>query len=300
MTTVTDRKTKRADELAAGDWVTGLAESLAGGNAQILTAYPYADDLGRTRVLLTYLETGFRSPQTARLDSTEQVLMVTAERLAEAREQAERAEKIADIRAFADFLEANPWAPLESLRMQWSPDPHGDVWNAGYRGIAELRKLAAQLGVSVDESCDDRMQAAREFGPVEYRLIAWHKDGRPAEPQRDDPTGLLYQRPADDPTPVSPARGELHTGAVTDDGLVEESDEAEARRTGGTFVQRYLSDPIGVGFDPSRDCLEQPDHEPHDGHTYRCCGKRGRISAHETWCKGSARMATADTACEAL
>ena len=39
-----------------------------------------------------------------------------------------------------------------------------------------------------------------------------------------DPTGLAYSRAdeADDPTPVSPARVPLHTGAVTDEGLVEE------------------------------------------------------------------------------
>ncbi len=42
-----------------------------------------------------------------------------------------------------------------------------------------------------------------------------------------DPTGLAYTRAddgPDDPTPVSPARVPMHTGAVTDDGLVDESE----------------------------------------------------------------------------
>ena len=40
------------------------------------------------------------------------------------------------------------------------------------------------------------------------------------------PSPLLYSRPADDPTPVSGARVEPHVGAVTEAGLV---DETEAR-----------------------------------------------------------------------
>lgn len=29
------------------------------------------------------------------------------------------------------------------------------------------------------------------------------------------------------------------------------------------------------------------EHEPHDGHVYSCCGKVGRISAHEAWCEAN-------------
>lgn len=44
-----------------------------------------------------------------------------------------------------------------------------------------------------------------------------------------DPSGLSYSRAVDepdDPTPVSPARVPLHTGAMTDCGLVDESDDS--------------------------------------------------------------------------
>ena len=47
-----------------------------------------------------------------------------------------------------------------------------------------------------------------------------------AEPM--DPTGLSYSREADDPTPVSGARVEMHTGAVTDEGLVDETSKVFA------------------------------------------------------------------------
>jgi hypothetical protein len=44
---------------------------------------------------------------------------------------------------------------------------------------------------------------------------------RVAELEAKDAHG--FSREADDPTPVSPARVPLHTGAVTDEGLVDES-----------------------------------------------------------------------------
>lgn len=43
-------------------------------------------------------------------------------------------------------------------------------------------------------------------------------------PVDEDGTGLDYSREPDDPTPVSPARVPMHTDAVTESGLVDESD----------------------------------------------------------------------------
>jgi len=72
-----------------------------------------------------------------------------------------------------------------------------------------------------------------------------HSDGfRLAPEPDDDPTGLAYSRAdeADDPTPVSGGRIEPHTGAVTDEGLIDETEEPERHEVGGGEVG-----PTGLG-----------------------------------------------------
>jgi hypothetical protein len=213
--------TKRADELKPGDWVTNLGNSLGGGHAELLTVHSYADDHGCARVLLTFVETGYSSPQVARMDADDHVWILTEEMLAEARSQAERAQRIADIRKLADWLEERPWMPLLDL------DVNRHLYGLdGYRTVVEM---AERLGVPLEKTLDDRTRLVFRKGPLTFTLLVWHKDGRPAEPApaavEDDPTGLNYTRAEtdeDDPTPVSPARG-LHIGAVTEGGLVDET-----------------------------------------------------------------------------
>lgn len=215
-----------------------------------------------------------------------------------------RARGLADFRTFIDFLACNPWAPMPYLTMQADLQANAaDIWNGGADGVAELRRIADGLGEKPNESLDDRTQVKCQFGAVEYRVISWHRRGRPDEPvardARDvelerlraevaalqaaaapspgaehndaggwkgagpgscgvecscgvtfdgfdtlneaheqlarhietanaDPSGLGYSREADDPTPVSPARG-LTVGAplsrIAEDGhkLVDET-----------------------------------------------------------------------------
>jgi hypothetical protein len=186
-----DPNERRADELKPGDWVAGLIEGGLGEppwrDAEILAAFPYTDSVDNARVLLVAQAADSTSPETARRLADHQVRLLTAVEREAMRQQAERARRIADIRAFADFLEQHPWAPIEgSLSSQWSPDPQGDLWNSGAEGLAQVREFAGRMGAEVVQG-EDRTSAIRRFGWVEYRLIAWHKGGRPAEPEAVKP-----------------------------------------------------------------------------------------------------------------
>jgi len=152
-----------------------------------------------------------------------------------------RAAYIADLRTFADFLDRNSWAPLPHYPQVQVDLEAPDVWDGGLAGLARLRQIAANFGEKPDEHTDDRTSVMHRFGVIEYKVITWHRSGRPVEGgEREaelkrlrarvaeleattdpDATGLAYSRTdseADDPTPVSPARVPLHTGSVVDGG----------------------------------------------------------------------------------
>jgi hypothetical protein len=175
---------RRADELKPGDWVVALLDSNSTSpdrrNAEVLAAFPYDDGMRSPKVLLVVKDADVSSPETARLFADDTVRLLTADELAAIREQAKRSQKVADIRAFADWLEANPAVPAP---WQVEADEHlstGDGTEA--ERLAKVRQVAAMLGVEADERLSDRTEV--EFKPsdfVKYRLIAWHRGGRPVE-----------------------------------------------------------------------------------------------------------------------
>jgi hypothetical protein len=248
--TTTVRKQKSGDQLTVGDWLA--PDQVTDGAAEVLFAHAYPASADGSRdndgkhVQLSVREQGKLVPYGTTVAGTTLFDLASDEDLAALRAAAERAQKIADIRALADWLESTPGVPVPSVSGQVSPGhetlPHLDVWNSGVEGVAELRRLAGLMGAEV-VSDDERTWATKTFGDCEYRAIAWHKDGRPAEPKPgttceeladEDPTGLLHSRAddADDPTPVSPARVPLHTGGVVDGGqLVDETAAPQDRRT---------------------------------------------------------------------
>lgn len=240
-------------KLTRGTWIQAIDEDGCDhGEAEVLHVEAY-----QGCAVVPYRPQGASDPRTSYFDdAASTVPVLSAEHLAEMKAIAERATKIADIRSFADFLESNPWAPIENLHMQWSPNPNGDIWNSGTEGVAQVRQMAQQMGAEAVQS-NVMTKATRHFGPVEYSLIAWHKDGRPAEPvtcnwcadpASPDPAlhpgdgrthvpaddlGFGFSR-EDDPTPVSPARGgPVHTGAVV---------------AGGELVDETPADPVTVHF----------------------------------------------------
>lgn len=104
----------------------------------------------------------------------------------------QRADAIADLRAFADFLARNSWAPLPSQTMQADLQQDGvDVFNGGAEGVAELRRIADALGEEPNERANDRTTVTRCFGSIRYRVIAWHAAGRPVE---RDPRDVELER----------------------------------------------------------------------------------------------------------
>ena len=261
------RKQKSGDQLAVGDWIAPGA--LMERPAEVLFVYAYPSDADAvasglvpsrergTSVQLVVREQGRTGVWPDLASANTLFNLASDEDLATYREQAERAQKIADIRALADFLDANPAVPApDSVHAQASPGRHGDVWNSGAEGIAEVRRVAEIFCEKVRQD-DERTEVVKRFGGFDYTFIAWHKDGRPAEPDtlsdaeldevladanRDiaaalddvvdteaglraitDPTGLSYSREADDPTPVSGARVVPHVGGVTEAGLVDET-----------------------------------------------------------------------------
>jgi hypothetical protein len=220
------RKTKRADELSAGDWTISLGKQRdfdGLGRAEILFAHPYTDDVGNARVYVVAAEVGYSGPQSARLSADETVRILTEGEMRAAREEAERTKQIADIRVLADWLEANPWLPIPDLdvnRHLYGPD--------GYRTVVEL---AGRLGAKLDTHLDDRTKFRFERGPLAYTLLAWHDKGRPAEPA-PEPADLgasfdSSQVADSDATPLpSSRRYEPHNGGMTDSGLVDETPTA--------------------------------------------------------------------------
>jgi hypothetical protein len=265
--TETVRETKRADELKPGDWTINLgrARDFEGvGRAEVLFALPYTDDVGNSRVYVTVAEEGYRAPQSARVSADEMVQLLTEDEQRAGREHAARAQKIADIRALADWLEATPSAPIpNSLDASAHLDERHPSGPSVADSLAKVRALGDLIGAEPETRLNDRTVVRKLFGSFVYSAIAWHKDGRPAEPEPEpedercqgcgepmrliglgyvghipgeicapaedlaaDPTGLAYTRAddePDDPTPVSPARVPMHTGAMTDGGLVDET-----------------------------------------------------------------------------
>jgi hypothetical protein len=166
---------------------------------------------------------------------------------AEAQVADDRARLIAGLREFADFLKANPWAPVTRTsgylaNANFQVDLHGPGplgADADLDTVDRVRQIADWLGVKTSES-SDRTDASIQIGSVSYSVIAWHKSGRPDERDTElarlrarnaelesQLSGLAYSREhheADDPRPVSPARGgQPHVVAMTDDGLVDET-----------------------------------------------------------------------------
>lgn len=241
--TDTVRETRRADELKPGDWLAQDENgALKPNEVMAVFQYPTA---GGPRVHLTTQVPG-RDPFSATgLAPDLKFELATESELNAARERAERAQKIADMRALLTWLEANPFVP-----MPYSLDAH-EHWSNGIgdpdteTAMATARDVAARLGVELDMRLDDRTRLKVPFGRSSYELCVWHRDGRPAEPA-PEPCDASRHVPAQTEdarcfrcgAPGVVAAYEPDTGAVTDEGLVDES-EAIARHydasdTGGT------------------------------------------------------------------
>jgi hypothetical protein len=251
------REKKRADQLAPGDIAVDILDStdpwISHRDGKVLASYPYVDEVDNPRVLLVVQGDGPKpKPETVRLDAEVMVGLRSEAEINAMRELAERAARIADIRAFANWLEANPGVPMP---WQVQADEHLSIGDGTeIERLVKVRQVAAMLGVEVDERLADRTELEFEIGGfVKYSLVAWHKGGRPAEPitcnwcadpASPDPAlhpgngrthvpaddlGFGFSREDDDPQVIRPhsPRVPLHTGAVVDGGQLVDETPAE-------------------------------------------------------------------------
>lgn len=182
--TNTVRETRRADELKRGDWLA--PGELADWAAEVLLAEPYTDEVENDKVLLVYRVLNESKPSTERAYAAMPFELATDEEIAEHRKAAERAKQIGDVRALADWLEANPWLPIADL------DVNRHLYGEdGYRTVVEL---AGRLGAKLDTHLDDRTKFVFTKGPLTYTLLAWHEKGRPAEPAPETVTHVVLHR----------------------------------------------------------------------------------------------------------
>ncbi len=149
-----------------------------------------------------------------------------------------------------------------------------------FDSAADLREWAARFGLTipamegqpypdlVDPAASDRwlINICQTWNGTKVHLVAtdpitdaqrqyWIDSGwaarMAAHETKDevaDPTGLTYSREADDPTPVSPARGgPVHTGVLVDGGeLVDVTPAAEPKCTPACDAQMLPDAPTGL------------------------------------------------------
>jgi hypothetical protein len=173
------RKQKSGDQLAVGDWLAP-GEVVDDRPAEVLYALAYPASADRSRdndgkhVHLVVREQGGTAPFANIVAGNTLFDLATDEDLAALRESAERAQKIAEVRALATWLEERPWLPIPGL--------HCNDHLYGLDGYRKVLELAGRPGGELDTRLDDRTVVKFREGPLHYSVIAWHEDGRPAEP----------------------------------------------------------------------------------------------------------------------
>lgn len=227
MTTV--RETKRADELKPGDWLR-RGEALDEHPAEVLATLPWEST--EDGQMISVIFRGEDSKPTAWNLSPVSVLSLATEAEVDAYRDDQRRLRVAEQLEDLARLIVSKRLPLPG-----EYQPMHVTFNFG-RDIEKVDKIAEVLGlertVSYGTATVHMRPRARREGLLDIAWDAYAPKEEASEPKEQpepvaDPTGQLYSRPDDDPTPVSGARIEAHVGAVTDGGLVE---VAEAPTTG--------------------------------------------------------------------
>lgn len=229
-------ETKRADELAAGDWV------MHDGFSSLIR---YAEgDADRVQIVLR--RAADNTLQSYRLYARYELKMLDDEEIDWALAEARRYAMAQQFRALADLV-LKPTTPLpvhRPVRVDWDLD-HASAAVEALAGLLGEQVVPVNTQVSVYRYGDT------DFGPGV--TTEWHAFR--TEPKVPfDGTGFDYSRTADDPQPAG-HREPMHTGAVTESGLVDESESqpqqpfhlaAESMRT---FCGIPIMDlPTGVGW----------------------------------------------------
>lgn len=197
---------KQVAQLERGDWIWLVDEDGEDrGNCEVLHVETYSDQIGRVTDL-HYRAAGQAKPGVAVIGADFTVELLPEDRVEALREVSARSQKITKLRGFADFLERNPEVPVKQLGYDL-------IHLYGAEGLATVRALAAKHGTKVQAHLDDRTETTIPAGGFDLGVIAWHKDGRPAEPKPEatcdepvDETGLGHSREVA-PEDAPPATG---------------------------------------------------------------------------------------------
>lgn len=171
-----------AENLTPGQFLASGALT-TGGPTEVLfvDTYPSAN-VGR-ETLIVHRPLGANWSIASTVSGNHWYDLAAEEQLAAFRAGAERAKKIEEIRALAEWLEDNPDVPMPYMTHaseHWS-DGVGDPETSA--AMATIRNLAQMFDVKLDEHLADRTRFVVPFGKASYELVVWHKGGRPADPE---------------------------------------------------------------------------------------------------------------------
>lgn len=204
------RKMKRVGDLERGDWFRpDFADFVSA--ACVRHVEPYRSDAWGNGVVLLYRPVGEQGADSHRLSADDQVPMLTEDEIDQAMD-VDRRELIAEQLADVIRLVRDPAFPLPA------------TWQAvqvefKYADPTTVARFAKLLGV--DQQATDLQVHARRDGEDSW-CAGVDVVGSAFKKPDPDPTDQLYSREADDSTPLG-AREPLHTGGMTDGGLVDET-----------------------------------------------------------------------------
>jgi hypothetical protein len=220
MTDPSVRTIRRADELQVGDW---LAATMSEDDfpTEVAALVPFSTAEKGPMIEITYRQPDGDLGHWPVLPEAVLTLATAAE-VAEQQARAGRARVAAELVRLADLVLNHELPVTVAGNTPTVAFPLG-------RDVAAVERVASVLGRKVDRI--GRNVSVWLSEPDELPVGVYWSAFEPKDAVPDpDPTGQLYSREVDDPTPVSGARGgELHHGAMTDGGLIDETEVVEAR-----------------------------------------------------------------------
>lgn len=233
------RKQKSGDQLAVGDWLA--PGEILDGAAEVLHVLKYRpkDTIAEDwHVHLVVREQGMVAPYADVVSGARLAELASEEDLAKYQEDAQRVALADQLHRLADLIvERKLPVPAHALSLR-----------AYVRKASAVRVYADALGVEVQPRGSVKgteaywLVGGKSYEPGALEFSVHTSEVEPEPEPVADPTGLAYSRPADDPTPVSGARVEPHVGAVTEAGLVDETEMPDCSEECSRCEAEHLDD----------------------------------------------------------
>lgn len=175
-----------------------------------------------------------------------------------------RAAFIANVRAFADWLEEHPSLPVPVGMESASVHMNANATDSPDQSLAALLEFAEQFGAELDESLDDRTRATVKIGQITYKQLVWHN----RQNSKDAELARLHARVAEleaerlRPTALAPD---------FNDGPCQDPDCPNASWLHHASADLAAADPTGLAYTRADDEADDPTPvsparvEPHYG-----------------------------------